>query len=76
MPLFRYSRTYMKPTRMVFNWHKNLLALDRITPPWDKIKIIRRESISKNPIKNGIVTLEQTFLPLIKLKWKVSHGDY
>lgn len=76
MPLFRYSKTYMKPTRKVFNWHKNLLALDRITPPWDKIKIIGREFITKNPIKNGIVTLEQTFLPLIKLKWKVLHGDY
>ena len=73
MQIFTFSNTYTYPSTVVFNWHKNLLALKRITPPWDKITILKKEHSSSNFLMDGKIELKQEILPFISAKWKIKH---
>lgn len=76
MPDFIFTKSFNHSLDKVYRWHKSDLALDRITPPWDKIRVIDRKSSGTNFLKDGIITLEQKIAPLLKLKWKLNHVNY
>ena len=69
MQIFTFSNTYTYPSTVVFNWHKNLLALKRITPPWDKITILKKEHSSSNFLMDGKMQLNQEIIPFISAIW-------
>ena len=73
MQIFTFSNTYPYSSSVVFNWHKNILALKRITPPWDKITILNKEHDSSNFLIDGKMVLKQEILPFISAKWKIKH---
>ena len=60
----------------LFKWHKNELAIERLTPPWDNIKIVRKETQTDSYINSGKVLLNQQVFPFINLKWEIKHKNY
>jgi hypothetical protein len=64
MQIFTFSNTYPYSSSVVFNWHKNILALKRITPPWDKITILNKEHDSSNFLIDGKMEMKQEIFPL------------
>ena len=73
MVSFSFSRTYKYPIFQVWNWHKNILALERLTPPWDKVTVIKKKNLGNVFLKDGEITIQQEILPLLKAKWRISH---
>lgn len=56
-----------------FEWHTRPGALSRLTPPWDKIKVIRND----NSIDNGSqVIMRVPVLGPFKKTWIAEHFDY
>lgn len=75
MVFFNFSKTYKHDIHKVWNWHKKFMALERLTPPWDKVTVTKREPVGNLFLKDGKITLQQEILPLIKVKWKISHNS-
>lgn len=76
MPFFNYSHTFNCPINELFDWHKREKILERITPPWDKIRVLERKYDDSIFLKNGKIILSQELLPFIKLNWKLLHKNY
>ena len=70
---FLFSSFFQKPAKEVFAWHLRKGALERMLPPWEKVKIIKKEG---NVPRNGSrVFLEQHIGPFRK-KWIIEHRDF
>ena len=54
-----------------FSWHEREGAFERLTPPWEDVRVLEREG----GIRDGRVTLELARGP-VKLKWKLRHEDF
>jgi ligand-binding SRPBCC domain-containing protein len=71
-------RTFLKRTRIpasaeaVFAWHAAPDALQRLTPPWTRVRVVTRSG----GIEPGArVLLEISFGPL-RLRWLAEHRDW
>lgn len=72
MPVFRHSSTLPHPVSEVFDWHTRTGALQRLTPPWEDVRLIR----ASGGIQDGAqVELSMKKGP-IELTWLVEHVDY
>ncbi len=69
---FRKYSLINAPVNEVFAWHERDGALERLSPPWDPIRVIER----KGGIKNGATTLLEMKTGPIKYKWLAEHGSY
>ena len=72
---YTFERSVELPVSVkeAFEWHTRPGALARMTPPWDKIEIIRND----NSIQNGAQVIMQ--VPVwgpIKKAWIAEHFDY
>ena len=76
MSIFVSSRIFDCPIDDIFNWHKGLMAFERITPPWDQIKVLNKISSDGIFLKDGELTLKQKFLPFVSFNWKIGHKNY
>ncbi len=74
---FKYSSVIDNDVNTVFDWHKNSMALERLTPPWEDLSIQSIE-VPKNSflLKNGQVSINQRIAPFLKIPWKVKHINY
>jgi uncharacterized protein (TIGR01777 family) len=54
-----------------FSWHERAGAFERLTPPWEDVRVIAREG----GIRDGRVTLQLSRGP-VKLTWKLRHEDF
>lgn len=61
-----------RPAPEVFRWHERAGALERLTPPWEKIEIL---SSSGGITEGQRVALRQKFGPFW-LNWEVEHRGY
>lgn len=72
MPVFRHSSTLPHPVGDVFSWHERTGALQRLTPPWEDVRLIH----ASGGIRDGAkVELLMKKGPL-ELTWEVEHVDY
>jgi uncharacterized protein (TIGR01777 family) len=39
----RFSSSLARPAREAFDWHARPGAIERLTPPWEKLRVVRRE---------------------------------
>lgn len=60
------------PVELVFGWHTRPGALERLSPPWDPIKVIER----KGGIEKGAQVVLQMKAGPIPYLWKAQHIDY
>jgi ligand-binding SRPBCC domain-containing protein len=72
------TQTFVKHTRIeapaqeVFAWHTGPRALERLTPPWQSIRVIDRSG----GVKDGDrITLEMRRGPVC-VRWISEHRDY
>jgi uncharacterized protein (TIGR01777 family) len=61
------------PAAQAFAWHERPGALERLTPPWEKVRLVARSGDGLKP--GARVTLENRLGPL-RLRWEAEHRDY
>ena len=71
MRLVKESRIDAPPER-VFAFHESPRALERLTPPWEKVKLIE----GGGSIRPGSRVILQTRLGPVALKWVAEHTEY
>jgi len=69
---FNHTTEIDRPSGEVFRWHERPGALERLTPPWEKIEILKPSSGVTDGQRVG---LRQKFGPFW-LNWEVEHRDY
>lgn len=72
MPVFRYRVELDHPVEAVFAWHRRPGAFDRLSPPWENVRV-REKSGGIEP--GGRVILELRKGPAT-LVWEVEHTQY
>lgn len=72
MPVFRQTTTLPHPVHEVFAWHERPGALERLTPPWEDVRVVGRSG----GIRDGArVELRMKRGPL-DFTWEVEHVDF
>ena len=56
----------------VFRWHAEPGALERLTPPWERIEIIERS----RGIRDGDSGAMWVYLGPFRMRWSFEHRDY
>jgi uncharacterized protein (TIGR01777 family) len=71
MPEFVYRSPMPVPAADLFEWHTRPGSLERLTPPWDPVRILRRTG----PLEEGTrVVMSVPFGP-IRLRWVSRHSE-
>ncbi|MFZ5434186.1 MAG: TIGR01777 family oxidoreductase [Calditrichota bacterium] len=72
METFVYRSRIAAPAAEVFAWHTRPGALERLTPPWERVRVLSRTG----GIRDGErVTLQVKAGP-VPITWEVEHRDY
>lgn len=56
----------------VFDWHEAPGAFERLTPPWERVRVIRHEG----GIRDGARVSLRVGPPPFSLRWDLEHRDY
>jgi len=56
----------------LFAWHENPSALERLIPPWNHVKVLRKDL----GLKPGAEVHLKTYIGLIPVTWVARHTDY
>lgn len=72
MPEFLHESTVPHPVRRVFDWHTRPGALERLTPPWENVRVVAREGGIHD---GGSVHLKIRRGP-VKADWRLRHTDF
>ena len=72
MPEHRYSTILDHSREEVFRWHTRPGALERLTPPWEAVRVVRRTGGIED---GGRVVLRVRRGPT-KIRWELVHTDY
>lgn len=71
-------RTFIKATRIpasadaVFDWHEAPGAFERLTPPWEQVRLLHHEG----GIKDGARVVLRIGPWPFGLRWELGHQDY
>jgi len=60
------------PPEAVFDWHERSGALERLTPPWGEVEVLRREG----GIRDGGEVVLRVHRGPVSFKWELRHRDY
>jgi uncharacterized protein (TIGR01777 family) len=60
------------PAEEVFRWHVRPGALERLTPPWESVKVVARHG----GVENGAVVVLRMGLGPLSQHWVAEHRDY
>lgn len=58
--------------REVFDWHEAPGAFERLTPPWERVRVLRHEG----GIRDGAQVSLLVGPPPFALRWDLEHRDY
>ncbi|MGI9628688.1 MAG: TIGR01777 family oxidoreductase [Longimicrobiales bacterium] len=72
MPEFLHESTVPHPAKRVFDWHMRPGALERLTPPWENVRVVGREGGIQD---GGSVHLKIRRGP-VKADWRLRHVDF
>ena len=73
MESYRKESTIAAPAEVVFSWHEAPDAFEKLTPPWEKVRIVER---SAPGIQSGTrISLEMRLGPF-KQNWVAVHSHY
>lgn len=72
MPVFRHSSTVPHPVDQVFAWHERPGALERLTPPWEDVRVVRRSG----GIREGATVELRMKKGPVDLTWEVEHTGF
>ena len=60
------------PAADTFAWHERPGAFERLSPPWKRVKILRRSGT----IHDGDTVTLKMWLGLLPVKWEIMHCDF
>lgn len=69
---FRYSTLIDAPVEVVWGFHERPDVLEKLTPPWQPVQVVRREG----GLGIGAVSEFRIFLGLIPVRWLAVHTEY
>jgi ligand-binding SRPBCC domain-containing protein len=72
MTKFAYSSIIKAPVETVWSFHERPDILELLNPPWQSIKVIRREG----GLEVGAISEFRIFVGLIPIKWIAKHVAY
>jgi uncharacterized protein (TIGR01777 family) len=72
MPVVRHQSRLSHPAEEVFAWHGRPGAFERLTPPWERVRVLER---SGGLTDGSRVVIEIRRGPL-RLRWVARHRDY
>ncbi len=78
--LYQHPRSFVKrlsinvPAKNAFAWHGRPGALERLTPPWSPLQVIRSSGNIK-PFARVLIKMPLTPLPF-RVNWEAEHTDY
>ena len=72
MPIYRHRTHYPASTSEVFAWHTRPGAFERLSPPWVKVRVIRRDG----GIHDGGTVLLGIKQGPTEVKWEVKHTAF
>ncbi len=72
MPTFTKRSAFPAPVEELFGWHRRSGALERLTPPWERVDVVERNGGIEN---GGRVRTRVKFGPF-RLPWISEHHDY
>ncbi|WP_404422686.1 TIGR01777 family oxidoreductase [Nibricoccus sp. IMCC34717] len=61
-----------RPTQEVFSWLERPGALERLCPPWEKVRVVRTDG----SLKDGSQVEIESIVCGIRQRWLVEHRDY
>jgi len=75
MPTYTFSRRsrIASPAAALFEWHKRPGAFERLSPPWEKVRVLERSG-GIGPGDRLVVLVPVA--PLVHSRWTVEHRDY
>lgn len=69
MPHFTYTSIIDAPVEVVWNFHERPDILQVLTPPWQPVRVVRREG----GLDVGAISEFQIFLGLLPVRWVARH---
>jgi ligand-binding SRPBCC domain-containing protein len=72
MPVFTHRSELPYPASRVFAWHMRPGAFDRLTPPYEDVRVVERTG---GPQDEGTVTLSVKKAGM-RLRWVLRHTDF
>lgn len=72
MPVFSYRTRIDAPAEEVFAWHSRPGALERLTPPWERIHILQHPG----NITDGARARFITYIGPLPVRWTAEHRDF
>jgi ligand-binding SRPBCC domain-containing protein len=73
MERYKKESNIAAPAGIVFSWHEAPDAFEKLTPPWERVRIVERSASGIQP--GTRITLEMRLGPL-KRRWVAVHSDY
>jgi len=74
MPRFNYESIIGAPANLVFDWHHDPAAIEKLTPPWEPVKVLGTPaSIDETGSRT---TLELSMFGVMRLHWVAEHRNY
>jgi len=73
MERYKKESNIAAPAEIVFGWHEAPDAFEKLTPPWERVRIVERSASGIQP--GTRITLEMSLGPF-KQKWVAVHTDY
>ena len=70
--VFERSVRIARPVSDVFAWHERPGALQRLTPPWEKVAVLEQ----RGGIRKGGRVVAAVRIGPVKSRWEVEHVDY
>jgi uncharacterized protein (TIGR01777 family) len=71
MPEFVYRSSMPVSASDLFEWHTRPGALERLTPPWDPVKVLQRTG----PLEEGTRVVLSVPLGPVRLRWVSRHSN-
>ena len=72
MPTFIKKSGMPVSAEQLFAWHENPCALERLTPPWSRVKVLRKDV----GLKPGSEVHLKTYIGPIPVTWVARHSKY
>jgi ligand-binding SRPBCC domain-containing protein len=69
---FQYSSLIDAPVKIVWEFHERKDILQLLTPPWQPVKVIKREG----RLEVGAVSEFRLFIGMIPVRWVARHIEY
>ena len=74
MPCFYLESTIQAPATLVFDWHQEQVAIEKLNPPWEPVKVVGTPACIDEI--GSRTTLKISIFGIIPFFWVAEHRNY